>query len=52
MKKRLAREARGEHGEISRTQHRFIDTSAVLKQLRSIDAGKGSRAEDDDEMVI
>jgi hypothetical protein len=52
MKERLAREARGEHGGISRTQQRFIDTGAVLKQLCSIDAGKWPTAEDDDEMVI
>jgi hypothetical protein len=52
MQKRLARDARGEHGGISRTQQRFIDPGAVLKQLRSIDAGKWPTAEDNDEMVI
>jgi hypothetical protein len=52
LKKRLARKAHGELRVPSRTQKRLIDTGAVLKRLRSIDAGTLSTVDADAEEAL
>jgi hypothetical protein len=52
LNRRLAREAHGSLGVPSRTQQRFIDAGAVLKRLRSIDAGTLSAVDDETEEAV